>query len=167
MTDEASAPTSGSDEWQYQIRVDLPSDVASAARQSADHPGLDRLRRILANHDAVLVCQYDAFADYCSEAEENGIEHYPLYHWTRAVIEDPAKEEKYRTSFSIHVKGAEVYVSGVATALEAALSPLLGIGIVKRLARHDTNPANNPRIPRRYQPCNGPSGPSAAEPATE
>ena len=43
-----------------------------------------------------LVCQYDAFADYCAEAEARGIEHYPLYAWTKAVVADPAKKAKYQ-----------------------------------------------------------------------
>ena len=75
----------------------------------ADHPGLRSLRRILAAHDAELICQYDAFAGYCAEAEARGVEHYPLYAWTKAVIDDPAKKAKYLKSFSIHVGGAEVY----------------------------------------------------------
>ena len=140
------------DEWQYQLRVDLAEDAARAARSGADHPGLGPLRRILAAHDAALVCQYDAFAGYCAEAEAQGIEHYPLYTWTRAVIADPAKEAKYLKSFSIHVDGAEVYALDRAEALEAALAPLVGAGVVTRLAKHDTNPENSPQMPEQYRP---------------
>ena len=39
-----------------------------------------------------LVCTYDAFEAYCVEAEQNGIDGYGLYHWTKATIEDPCKE---------------------------------------------------------------------------
>ena len=138
-------------EWQYQLRVDLTEDAAAAARAGADHPGLRSLRRILAAHDAELICQYDAFAGYCAEAEARGIEHYPLYAWTKAVIADPAKKAKYRKSFSIHVGGAEVYAKDRADALEAALTPLVGAGVVKRLAKHDTDPANNPQMPEEYR----------------
>ena len=138
--------------WQYQLRVDLADDAAAAARSGADHPGLGPLRRLLAAHDGALVCQYDAFAAYCAEAEERGIDSYPLYAWTRAVIADPAKQAKYRKSFAIHVGGAEVYARDAADALEAALTPLVGAGAVTRLAKHDTDPANNPQMPETYRP---------------
>ena len=145
----AGAPASG--EWQYQLRVDLADDAAAAAQAGADHPGLRSLRRILAAHDAELICQYDAFAGYCAEAEEHGVEHYPLHAWTKAVIADPAKKAKYLKSFSIRVGGAEVYAKRAADALEAALAPLVGAGVVRRLAKHDTDPANNPQMPAKYR----------------
>ena len=129
----------------------LTEDAAVAARAGAAHPGLGPLRRILAAHDAQLVCQYDAFAGYCAEAARHGVEHYPLYAWTRAVIADPVKTAKYVKSFSIHVGGAEVYARDKADALEAALKPLVGGGVVTRLAKHDTDPANNPQMPEKYR----------------
>ena len=140
-----------SEEWQYQLRLDLAEDAAVAARAGADHAGLGPLGDILAAHDAALVCQYDAFAGYCAEAEAQGVEHYPLYAWTKAVIADPAKQAKYLKSFSLHVGGAEVYDKRAADALEAELKPLVGAGVVTRLAKHDTNPANSPQMPEKYR----------------
>ena len=151
MAEELPTPRAADGEWQYQLRVDLADDAAAAARAGADRPGLRSLRRILAAHDARLVCQYDAFAGYCAEAEARGVEHYPLYAWTKAVINDPAKKAKYLKSFSIHVGGAEVYARESADALEAALTPLVGAGVVTRLAKHDTDPANNPQMPEEYR----------------
>ena len=151
MVEEPADSRDEEEEWQYQLRVDLAEDAAAAARSGAGHPGLGPLRGILSAHDARLVCQYDAFAGYCAEAEENGIEHYPLYAWTKAVSADPAKQAKYVKSFSIHVGGAEVYAKDKAEALEAALEPLVGAGVVTRLARHDTNPANSPQMPEKYR----------------
>ena len=151
MTVDANETDLVNGEWQYQLRVDLAEDAAAAARAGADHPGLGALRQVLAAHDARLVCQYDAFAGYCAEAEARGVEHYPLYAWTKAVIDDPAKKAKYLKSFSIHVGGAEVYARESADALEAALTPLVGAGVVTRLAMHDTNPANNPQTPEEYR----------------
>ncbi len=150
MTEGSATPEAAGDAWLYQLRVDLAEGAAEAARADAEHPGLGPLRRILAAHDAALVCQYDAFAGYCAEAQ--GIEGYPLYAWTKAVIADPAKEAKYLKSFSIHVGGDEVYAKERADALEAALRPLVGAGVVTRLAKHDTNPANSPRMPEEYRP---------------
>ncbi len=151
MAEETSDPRGEAEEWQYQLRVDLADDAAKAARSGAGHAGLGSLRGVLAAHDARLVCQYDAFAGYCAEAEENGMEHYPLYAWTKAVIADPAKQAKYIKSFSIYVGGAEVYARDRADALEAALEPLVGAGVMTRLAKHDTNPANSPQMPEKYR----------------
>ena len=95
--------------------------------------------------------QFDAFAGYVAEAERHGIEHYPLYHWTKATIENPAKKTKYQKSFTLYVDGDEVYVKDKADALEADLQPLVGGALVTRLAKHDTNPANNPQPPARYR----------------
>ena len=152
MAEESSAPETSGGGWQYQLRVDLAEGAARAARAGTEHPGLGPLRRILAAHDAALVCQYDAFAGYCAQAEAQGVEHYPLYAWTRAVIADPAKEAKYLKSFSIRVGGDEVYAKEKAEALEAALVPLVGAGVVTRLAKHDTNPENSPQMPEKYRP---------------
>jgi hypothetical protein len=76
---------------------------------------------------------------YVAAAEEHGVESYPLYQWTKASIEDPAKKEKYLKSFALYVDDREVYAKEIADALEAALQPL------------DTNPANNPQPPRRFR----------------
>ena len=109
------------------------------------------LVEVLARHDATLVCLYDAFADYVAEAERRGTDGFPLYAWTKATIEDPVKKEKHLRSFTIHVGGAEVYARERADALEAELRPLVGGPLVVSLARHDTNPATNPRVPKRYR----------------
>ena len=151
MADDPTTPRAAAEEWQYQLRIDLAEGAAAAARAGAAHPGLGPLRRILAVHDAALVCQYDAFAGYCAEAARHGVERYPLYAWTRAVIADPVKKAKYIKSFSIHVGGAEVYARDKAEALEAALKPLVGGGAVMRLAKHDTDPANSPQMPEKYR----------------
>ncbi len=153
MAERSSAPDEAAAEaWLYQLRVDLAEDAAAAARQGADRPGLGPLGHILAAHDAALMCQYDAFAGYCADAEARGVEHDPLYAWTKAVIADPAKKAKYIKSFTIHVGGAEVYARDKAEALEAALAPLVGAGVVTRLAKHDTDPANSPQMPEKYRP---------------
>ena len=80
-----------------------------------------------------------------------GVDQYPLYAWTKATIEDPAKKAKYIKSFTIYVDGEEVYSKAKADALEADLKPLLGGAVVTAMAKHDTNPANNPQPPKRYR----------------
>jgi hypothetical protein len=106
---------------------------------------------ILRRHDATMKSQYDAFADYVAEAERQGVERYPLYQWTKDTIENPAKKAKYLKSFTLYVEGQEVYARDKADALERELQPLVGGGLVTRLAKHDTNPANNPQPPARYR----------------
>ena len=135
----------------YQLRVVLEDEAAESARARTDGQTPGPLAAILARHGAALVCQYDAFAGYCAEAERNGIDGYPLYAWTKATIEDPAKTAKHLRSFALHVGGEEVYDGDKADALEADLRPLVGGAVVKTLARHDTDPANNPQIPERYR----------------
>ena len=140
-----------SEPWQYQLRIDLTDEAAALARRSPDDPVLDPLPDILRRHDATLKSQYDAFAGYVAEAERQGVERYPLYQWTKDTIENPAKKAKYLKSFTLYVGGDEVYAKEKADALEAELQPLVGGGLITRLAKHDTNPASNPQPPARYR----------------
>ena len=140
-----------SEAWNYQIRITLDDACAATARRDPDDPALAPLAGVLRKHDAQLKCQFDAFAGYVAEAEAEGTERYPLYAWTKATIENPAKEAKYVKSFTLYVGGAEVYARDLAEALEADLRPLVGGAIVTDLSKHDTNPANNPQPPKRYR----------------
>jgi len=71
-------------------------------------PALEPLLDVLAAHRAVPKCQFDAFADYVAAAEEQGVENYPLYDWTKATIANPAKKEKYLKSVALYVDSQEV-----------------------------------------------------------
>jgi hypothetical protein len=140
-----------SNQWQYQLRIDLGEEFAELARRDPDDPAIEPLAGILSKHHATMKCQFDAFADYVAEAEKHGSENYPLFEWTKATIEDLAKKAKYLKSFSLYVNGDEVYAKEHADALEAALQPLVGGKLVTRMSKHDTNPANNPQPPERYR----------------
>ena len=134
-----------SDQWQYQIRIDL-GDLAEAVRRDPHNPAVKPLADVLSVHHATIKCQFDAFSDYVAEAERNGTDSYPLYEWTKATIADPEKRLKYVRSFTVYVEGNEVYSKETADAVEADLRPLVGQLIV-RLSKYDTNPANNPQPP--------------------
>ena len=136
-----------SEQWAHQLRINIADGFAETARRNPDDPAIKPLTEILTRHNAVLKCQYDAFADYVAEAERRGAEHFPLYKWTRATIDDPAKKAKYIKSFALYVDGDEVYDKEKADALGLDLRPLVGGELVTRLSRHDTNPANNPQAP--------------------
>ena len=139
------------DQWQYQLRIDLTDEAAELARRDPDSPALAPLPEILRRHDATMKSQFDAFAGYVAEAEQRGVERYPLYQWTKDTIENRAKKAKYLKSFTLYVGGDEVYAKSKADALKADLQPLVGGGLITRLAKHDTNPANNPQPPARYR----------------
>lgn len=140
-----------SSQWEYQIRIYLGDAFAEAARRAPDDPAIRPLTDILARHHATMKCQFDAFADYVAEAEKHGTENYPLYEWTKATIEDPAKRAKYIKSFTLYVDGNEVYAKERADALESDLRPLVGGALITRMSKHDTDPANNPQVPARFR----------------
>ena len=137
-------------QWQYQVRFDLnDSAAAESIRKELPDPALARLLEVLAEHRAVPKCQFDAFADYVAAGEEQGVENYPLYQWTKATIENPAKKEKYLKSFTLYVDGKDVYTKEIADALEADLQSLANGGLIPRVSKYDTNPTNNPQPPQR------------------
>ncbi|MEL0112304.1 MAG: hypothetical protein VW835_11295 [Rickettsiales bacterium] len=140
-----------SDEWQYQVRITLDAARSEVARRDPKDTSLAPLGEILAKHNAALSCQYDAFAGYCAAAEAEGVEKYPLYQWTKDTIEDPAKKAKYLKAFTLYVDGDEVYDKKKADPLEADLKPLADSGLLEKLTKHDTNPANNPQPPKKYR----------------
>lgn len=139
------------EQWQYQLRVYLADGLADVARGDRNDPVLRPLTDVLGRHQASLVNQFDAFASYVAAAEKEGPESFPLYKWTKAVVEDPDKRAKHVKTFAVHVSGKEVYSKAAADALEADLQPLLGGDLVARMSRHDTNPANNLQVPPEHR----------------
>ncbi|MBW0449610.1 hypothetical protein [Paraburkholderia phenoliruptrix] len=133
----------------FQLRLTVAPQLAEALRADASAAAHKELERILHRHDASVKCQYDAFADYVSEAERDGIEQYPLYQWTRDTIENPQKKAKYLRSFTVYVKGEQIYEKQVADAMETELSELVNEHGIQAVSKFDTNPANNPQPPQR------------------
>ena len=140
-----------SEEWQYQVRINLNEERSEMARRNANDVSLAPLGDILAKHNATLKCQYDAFAGYCEAAEAEGVDQYPLYQWTKDTIDDPVKKAKYLKAFTLYVEGDEVYEGKKAHPLEADLQSLADSGFLENLSTHDTNPANNPQPPKKYR----------------
>jgi len=135
--------------WQYQVRFDVNDPAKSeSVRRKLDDPALAPLFDVLAKHRASAKCQFDAFAEYVAAAEAEGVEGYPLYQWTKATIENPAKREKYLKSFTIYVEDREIYPKEIADAVETDLQPLAASGLIARISKYDTNPANNPQPPK-------------------
>ena len=138
-------------EWHHQVRIYLTDDLAAMMRGDRDNPVLAPLRGVLDRHGATLKSQFDAFEAYVAQAEREGPEGFPLYKWTKATLDDPVRRAAHATTFSLHVAGQEVYPRAAADGLEADLRPLVGGGVVTRLSRHDTNPANNMPVPAEYR----------------
>ncbi|MFM0001885.1 hypothetical protein PQR57_12720 [Paraburkholderia dipogonis] len=134
---------------QFQLRITVSPEFADMLRADPTCASHSVLRDVLRRHDATLKCQFDAFADYVSEAERQGTENYPLYQWTRETIENPEKKAKYLQSFTVYVNGDEVYGKDVADNMENELLQLVREDGIQRVSRFDTNPANNPQPPKR------------------
>ncbi len=139
-----------SEGWSYQLRVYLAQDLAEAAYRG-DQSALQPVTSILRRHDATLTSQFRAFEDYVLEAERGGVENFPLYKWTKATVDEPKMRAKHISAFAIRVGNAEVYGKEAADRIESELQPLVGGGLIERMSMHDTDPAKNIPVPRRYQ----------------
>ena len=135
--------------FKAQLRIHLSEGLAEIARRNPADLTLAPLNAILARHGATMKCQFDAFMEYVTEAETQGIEAFPLYRWTKDTVEDPVKRKKYLEVFALYVNGNEIYPKDDADALESDLSALVDGVLIKHLAKYDTNPANNPQPPAR------------------
>jgi hypothetical protein len=137
------------DAWQYQIRIAVSEELAGRLRGDPAGASYQALHDLLRKHNASLKCQFDAFADYVSEAERLGPDNYPLYQWTKETIEKPEKKARYLRAFTLRVDDEEVYCKALADPLHAELTALVGDGGIESVVKFDTNPANNPQPPAR------------------
>ena len=133
---------------QFQLRITVSRELADALRAHPYYEANAALCDVLRRHGATLKCQFDAFADYVSEAERLGTEKFPLYQWTRDTIQNPEKKAKYLRSFTVYVNGDEVYGKEIADNIETELLKLVDANGVQRVHKFDTDPANNPQPPR-------------------
>ncbi|PPR77844.1 MAG: hypothetical protein CFH01_01333 [Alphaproteobacteria bacterium MarineAlpha2_Bin1] len=139
-------------EWEYQLRISLNENYAKKIRNLESNNKINKLLDLLNNFDARLVCQFDAFSEYVSEAEKNGIDSYPLYKWTKATIDDENKKNKYLKSFTIYINNQHIYQKDVADKLERKLLELkMEDSNIINIFKYDTNPNNNPQVPDQYK----------------
>ena len=135
-------------DWLYQVRIRV-SDNLSESLRSGNHTDLaQKLDKISNDHGMSLVCTYDAFKGYCDEAEENGIDEYALYEWTKSTIENPEKKAKHLKSFAFYRGFEQIYEKEVALSLEENLEKLGKSADLLEIKVIDSNPANNPQPPR-------------------
>jgi len=135
-------------DWLYQVRIRV-SDNLSESLRSGNHTDLaQKLDKISNDHGMSLVCTYDAFKGYCDEAEENGIDEYALYEWTKSTIENPEKKAKHLKSFAFYRGFEQIYEKELALSLEENLEKLGKSADLLEIKVIDSNPANNPQPPR-------------------
>ena len=135
-------------DWLYQVRIRVSESLSESLR-SGKHSGLaDKLDEISSTHGMSLVCTYDAFKGYCDEAEENGVEEYALYEWTRSTIENPEKKAKHLKSFAFYRGFEQIYEKELALSLEESLQKVGMSEDLLEIKVIDSNPANNPQPPK-------------------
>ena len=136
-------------EWLYQVRITVSSEISDSLRRNERNGVSGDLYRIAERYNTIPICTYDGFYDYCTEAEEYGIENYPLYDWTKKIIEDPEKKKKHLKSFAFYLGDEQVYEKSIAKSLYDNLQDLLKTHKIEDLKLIDSNPQNNPQPPQR------------------
>ena len=136
-------------DWLYQIRIKV-SDQLSRDLRSVNSSSLAKeINKIAFDNGSKLVCTFDAFSEYCEEAEREGIEHYELYHWTKSTIDNPEKKAKHLKSFAFYEGDNQVYRKELAYSIQQRLKDLDGGNDIVEINMIDSNPANNPQPPKR------------------
>ena len=134
--------------WLYQIRIKVSNKLSEDLRGANDLELSKQITKIAADNDARLVCTFDAFADYCEEAERVGIEKYELYHWTKSTIDNPEKKAKHLRSFAFYEGNNQVYSKELACTIEQRLKELETDNDIVEINLIDSNPKNNPQPPK-------------------
>ena len=88
----------------YQLRIDFNKTVADDIRTLGILQKLPKLGNVLLKHNAILICQYDAFKGFVDECEQNNNIDFPLYKWTKDTINQKKKKEKYLKFFTIYIE---------------------------------------------------------------
>ena len=134
-------------DWLYQVRLKLSLELSEDLRANRPSKSADKLRAIATEYNMNIVCTFDAFEAYCLEAELNGIQSYPLYNWTKAVIQDPIKQQKHKKSFAFYLGLEQIYEKKIAVAIQKKLEALKDKMDILDVNLIDSNPANNPQPP--------------------
>jgi len=137
-------------QYLFQLRIYFSSEFTNIFNSKLNSNLKLSLNKLLKQHNAELSSQYDGFMGYLKEAERNGIDNYPLYHWTSDCLKIKSNIEKYKNSFTIYINKEAVYMKSKADSLEEQLKLLIDGNFILRISKHDTNPQNNPQPPKKY-----------------
>ena len=135
-------------DWLYQIRIKVSDKLSEDLRGMHELELSQAINRIANENGSRIVCTFDAFAEYCKEAEQNGIEHYELYYWTKSTIENPEKKSKHLKSFAFYEGNNQVYNKELAVSIQQSLEKLDSGNDILEINLIDSNPANNPQPPK-------------------
>ena len=135
-------------DWLYQIRIKVSDKLSEDLRGMHELELSQAINRIANENGSRIVCTFDAFAEYCKEAEQNGIEHYELYYWTKSTIENPEKKSKHLKSFAFYEGDNQVYNKELAVSIQQSLEKLDSGNDILEINLIDSNPANNPQPPK-------------------
>ena len=135
-------------DWLYQIRIKVSDKLSDDLRGTQELELSQAINGIANENGSRIVCTFDAFAEYCEEAEKNGIEHYELYHWTKSTIENPEKKSKHLKSFAFYEGDNQVYNKELADSIHQSLKKLNSGNDIREINLIDSNPANNPQPPK-------------------
>jgi len=138
-----------SNEWLYQVRIKLNQSFADDLRGDSNLDLSKEINKIARNHRTRPVCTLDGFLDYVKEAEKNDIEEYPLYHWTKSVVDDPQKKIKHSKSFAFYFGDEQIYEKQRAQSLYNDLLELNDENKIEEIKIIDSNPRNNPQPPKK------------------
>ena len=137
-----------SNKWLYQVRIKLPQNFADDLRNDSNLNLSKEINKIAKKHKTRPVCTLDGFLDYVKEAQKNGIEGYPLYHWTKSVVEDPGKKIKHSKSFAFYYGDEQIYEKQRAESLYNDLLEFNNENKIEEIKIIDSNPRNNPQPPK-------------------
>ena len=135
-------------DWLYQIRIKVSDKLSGDLRGMHKLELSQAINKIANENGSRIVCTFDAFSEYCEEAEKNGIEHYELYHWTKSTIENPEKKSKHLKSFAFYEGDNQVYNKELAVSIQQSLKRLDSGNDILEINLIDSNPANNPQPPK-------------------
>src|SRR5438034_11143301 len=71
------------DDLKFQLRLNLSDEFAQVAWNDPEDPSIATLTDVFNRHDAVMKCQFYAFAVYLREAEASDIENFLFYDRTK------------------------------------------------------------------------------------
>ena len=138
-----------SNEWLYQVRITINQTFADDLRSGRNLDLSKEINKIARKHETRPVCTLDGFLDYVKEAEKNDIEEYPLYHWTKSVVDDPQKKIKHSKSFAFYFGDEQIYEKQRAQSLYNDLLELNDENKIEEIKIIDSNPRNNPQPPKK------------------
>tara|TARA_B100000963_G_scaffold231413_1_gene201995 strand:- start:391 stop:822 length:432 start_codon:yes stop_codon:yes gene_type:complete len=134
--------------WLYQVRIKLSQDLADDLRSDSKLDISKEINKIAEKHKTRPVCTLNGFLDYVKEAEKNDINDYPLYYWTKSVVQDPDKQIKHSKSFAFYFGDEQIYEKERAVSLYNDLVEFNNDNKIEEIKMIDSNPKNNPQPPR-------------------